>query len=70
MVIKMADFGFSECSSTHSSNCYSPSLYRYGIMLDCWGSAADDRPSFSQLVAVLTTHLETLAGGYLKITLA
>jgi len=36
-------------------------------MLDCWESVADDRPSFSQLVTLLQTHLETLAGGYLTI---
>lgn len=35
---------------------------RYDIMLKCWKANADDRPSFSKLVALVSADLERRAG--------
>ena len=50
------------CSFFPPSSPSSSSSSRYSIILRCWCEVAEKRPSFSELVTVITTSLEAIAG--------
>ena len=41
--------------------------YRYDMMVRCWDGEPAHRPSFSDLVTDITSQLDSVAGGYVKM---